>query len=248
MNKDQARQTTRTIRHTCFETNPSIMIHPVPLKTVLFDLDGTLVDTAPDLSETLNRLLIRHQLPMISLEDIRPYVSHGTIGMLGFAFGVTKSDPGFAELRQEFLQIYKNHLCYQSKLFEGMDEVLNFIEKKELTWGVVTNKPDFLTKPLMQQLSLEQRCACIVSGDTLATSKPDPAPMFYAAELAGSKAIECVYVGDAERDIEAGKRAGMQTLIARYGYIQESDDPDLWQADGSIDRPAALIEWIEERV
>ena len=224
------------------------MSHPVPIKTVLFDLDGTLVDTAPDLSETLNRLLINHQLPIISLESIRPYVSHGTIGMLGFAFGLTKSDPEFAGLRQEFLQIYKNHLCYQSKLFEGMDEVLDFIEKRKLTWGVVTNKPDFLTKPLMQELSLEHRCACIVSGDTLPTSKPDPAPMFYAAELAGSKAAECVYVGDAERDIKAGKGAGMQTLIARYGYIEENDDPNLWQADGSIDHPAGLIEWIEQRV
>ena len=215
---------------------------------MLFDLDGTLVDTAPDLSDTLNRLLINHQLPIISLESIRPYVSHGTIGMLGFAFGLTKADPEFAGLRQEFLQIYKNHLCYQSKLFEGMDEVLDFIEKRKLTWGVVTNKPDFLTKPLMQELSLEHRCACIVSGDTLPTSKPDPAPMFYAAELAGSKATECVYVGDAERDIKAGKRAGMQTLIARYGYIEENDDPNLWQADGSIDHPAGLIEWIEQRV
>jgi phosphoglycolate phosphatase len=224
------------------------MSHPVPIKTVLFDLDGTLVDTAPDLSETLNRLLINHQLPIISLESIRPYVSHGTIGMLGFAFGLTKSDPEFAGLRQEFLQIYRNHLCYQSKLFEGMDEVLDFIEKRKLTWGVVTNKPDFLTKPLMQELSLEHRCACIVSGDTLPTSKPDPAPMFYAAELAGSKAAECVYVGDAERDIKAGKGAGMQTLIARYGYIEENDDPNLWQADGSIDHPAGLIEWIEQRV
>ena len=224
------------------------MTHAVPIKTVLFDLDGTLVDTAPDLSETLNRLLINHQLPILSLESIRPYVSHGTIGMLGFAFGLTKSDPEFAELRQEFLQIYKNHLCYQSKLFEGMDEVLDFIEERKLTWGVVTNKPDFLTIPLMQELSLQHRCACIVSGDTLPTSKPDPAPMFYAAELAGSKAAECVYVGDAERDIKAGKGAGMQTLIARYGYIEENDDPNLWQADGSIDHPAGLIEWIEQRV
>lgn len=224
------------------------MTHAVPIKTVLFDLDGTLVDTAPDLSETLNRLLINHQLPILSLESIRPYVSHGTIGMLGFAFGLTKSDPEFAELRQEFLQIYENHLCYQSKLFEGMDEVLDFIEERKLTWGVVTNKPDFLTIPLMQELSLQHRCACIVSGDTLPTSKPDPAPMFYAAELAGSKAAECVYVGDAERDIIAGKRAGMQTLIARYGYIEENDDPNLWQADGSIDHPAGLIEWIEQRV
>ncbi len=214
------------------------------LKTVLFDLDGTLVDTAPDLSETLNRLLVRHQQPTCSLESIRPYVSHGTIGMLGFAFGITKDDPEFAQLRQEFLEIYENHLCYQSKLFDGMDEVLEFIEEQNLSWGVVTNKPDFLTQPLMQKLSLDQRCACIVSGDTLAKNKPDPAPMFYAAKLAGCEASECIYVGDAERDIEAGRRAGMHTLIARYGYIENDDDPDQWQADGNLDHPAELIDWL----
>ena len=214
------------------------------LKTVLFDLDGTLVDTAPDLSETLNRLLIRHRQPTRSPESIRPYVSHGTIGMLGFAFGLTQTDPEFAGLRQEFLEIYENHLCYQSKLFDGMEEVLNFIEKRSLLWGVVTNKPGFLTQPLMRQLSLHQRCACIVSGDTLALNKPDPAPMHYAAKLAGCEASECIYVGDAERDIEAGKRAGMQTLIARYGYIEKDNDPDQWQADGNIDRPTDLMHWL----
>ena len=221
------------------------MTQPVPIKTVLFDLDGTLVDTAPDLAETTNRLLTLHQRPTRSPASIRPYVSHGTIGMLGFAFGVEESDPEFAELRQEFLEIYQNHLCYQSKLFEGMDEVLNYIEKQNLNWGVVTNKPDFLTIPLMQELSLEQRCACIVSGDTLPQRKPDPAPMHYAAELAGSEAAECLYVGDAERDIEAGRRAGMRTLIARYGYIENHENPDLWQANGDIDRPTELITWLK---
>lgn len=221
------------------------MTQPTPIKTVLFDLDGTLVDTAPDLAETTNRLLTLHQRPTQSLASIRPYVSHGTIGMLGFAFGVKESDPEFADLRQEFLEIYKNHLCYQSKLFTGMGEVLDYIEKRNLTWGVVTNKPDFLTRPLMAELSLDQRCACIVSGDTLPQRKPDPAPMYYAAELAGSKADECLYVGDAERDIEAGKRAGMRTLIARYGYIEDHENPDNWQADGDINQPTDLIEWLK---
>lgn len=216
-----------------------------PIKTVLFDLDGTLVDTAPDLAETTNRLLTLHQRPTRSLASIRPYVSHGTIGMLGFAFGVKESDPEFADLRREFLKIYENHLCFQSELFEGIDEVLDYIEKESLTWGVVTNKPDFLTRPLMAELSLDQRCACIVSGDTLPQRKPDPAPMYYAAELAGSKAGECLYVGDAERDIEAGRRAGMRTLIARYGYIEDHENPDNWQADGDINQPTDLIGWLK---
>ncbi|MEA1889401.1 MAG: HAD-IA family hydrolase [Pseudomonadota bacterium] len=216
-----------------------------PIKTVLFDLDGTLVDTAPDLAETLNRLLIKHQRPVLSPESIRPYVSHGTIGMLGFAFGLTEEDAEFAVLRKEFLDIYEHHLCHQSQLFGGMDKVLDFIEARELSWGVVTNKPDFLTRPLMQELSLDKRCACMVSGDTLPQRKPDPAPMFHAAELAGSQADECVYLGDAERDIEAGNRAGMQTLVALYGYLEKNDQPELWQANGSINRPAELIDWIK---
>lgn len=214
------------------------------LKTVLFDLDGTLIDTAPDLAATLNRLLIRYQQPKRSTESIRPYVSHGTIGMLGFAFGLTPADPEFAELRQEFLEIYENNLCHKSKLFDGMDTVLNYIEQQNLSWGLVTNKPDFLTQPLIRQLSLDARCCCIVSGDTLEKNKPDPEPMFYAARLAGCEASECVYVGDAKRDIEAGRRAGMHTLIARYGYIGKDDDPDQWHADGSIDHPAELIDWL----
>ena len=216
------------------------------LKTVLFDLDGTLVDTAPDLADTLNRLLDRHGRPPRSLESIRPHVSHGTIGMLGFAFGLTKEDPAFAQMRSEFLDIYENHLCHRSNLFAGMKEALDFIEKLGLSWGVVTNKPDFLTRPLMRELGLDQRSACIISGDTLPVSKPDPAPMLYAAELAGNAPEQCVYVGDAERDIEAGKRAGMRTLVASYGYIEPHEDPQAWKADGHIDHPLELIDWIKK--
>ncbi len=215
------------------------------LKTILFDLDGTLVDTAPDLSETLNRLLIRHQQPTRSPESIRPYVSRGTTGMLGFAFGVTEEEPEFVDLRKEFLDIYENRLCHHSQLFDGMDNVLDFIEDTNLSWGVVTNKPDFLTQPLMQELSLDKRCACIVSGDTLPQRKPDPSPMLHAAELTGSRADECVFVGDAKRDIEAGNRAGMHTLIALYGYLEKNDKPDHWRADGSISKPTELIDWIQ---
>ena len=218
------------------------------LRTVLFDLDGTLVDTAPDLSETTNILLDRHQRPRLSPESIRPYVSHGTIGMLGFACGLAESDPGFAAMRKDFLDIYANHLCRQSHLFEGMAEVLDFIEQQNLRWGIVTNKPDFLTRPLLQELLLEERCACIVSGDTLPQRKPDPAPMLYAAEVAGSTPAECVYVGDAERDIEAGNRAGMHTLIARYGYIEKSENPEQWLADGWIEQPIELIDWINRKM
>jgi len=215
------------------------------IKTILFDLDGTLVDTAPDLSETLNQLLIKHNRPVRSHESIRPHVSHGAVAMLKFAFGVSEEEIEFATLREEFLDIYENHLCHQSQLFDGMNEVLEYIEGKDLSWGVVTNKPDFLTQPLMQELALDKRSACIISGDTLPQRKPDPAPMLHAAELVGSQVRECVYVGDAERDIVAGNRAGMHTLIARYGYIEKNDNPDQWHADGSISKPIELIDWLE---
>ncbi len=221
------------------------MVNTSSIKTILFDLDGTLVDTAPDLSETLNLLLIKHNQPVRSYESIRPHVSHGAVAMLKFGFGVSEDEPVFAALRKEFLDIYENQLCHRSQLFEGMDEVLKYIEMRNLSWGVVTNKPDFLTQPLMQELSLDDRCACIISGDTLPQRKPDPAPMLHAAELAGSQANECVYVGDAERDIEAGNRAGMHTLVALYGYLEKNDDPEHWQADGSISKPTELIDWLE---
>jgi N-acetyl-D-muramate 6-phosphate phosphatase len=215
------------------------------LKTVLFDLDGTLVDTAPDLSEVLNTLLIRHGKPPQPLEAVRPHVSHGSIGMLGFSFNINELDAGFNELREEFLELYANDLCHKSKLFPGMGDVLVELERRDLSWGVVTNKPAFLTRPLLDALELSDRCCCIISGDTLPNRKPHPAPMYHAADLAGSDPQHCVYVGDASRDIEAGNRAGMHTLIAMYGYLSDQDTPELWDADGSIDDPGGLLNWID---
>ncbi|HBE93450.1 MAG TPA: phosphoglycolate phosphatase [Gammaproteobacteria bacterium] len=215
------------------------------LKAVLFDLDGTLVDTAPDLSEVLNTLLIHHGKPPQPYEAIRPHVSHGSVGMLGLGFNINELDPSFNELRKEFLDLYANELCHKSKLFPGMSDVLDELEQRDLPWGVVTNKPDFLTRPLLDELKLSNRCCCIISGDTLADRKPHPAPMYHAAGLAGSDPQHCVYVGDASRDIEAGNRAGMFTLIAMYGYLSDQDSPELWEADGSIEDPAGLLDWID---
>ena len=143
------------------------------------------------------------------------------------------------------LDIYAEGVCLDSALFPGMDEVLDTLEQRGISWGVVTNKPDFLTRPLLDALSLTTRCCCIISGDTLADRKPHPAPMFHAASQAGSDPQQCVYVGDASRDVEAGNRAGMYTLVAMYGYLSAEDTPDLWDADDLIDSPAGLLDWID---
>ena len=215
------------------------------IKTVLFDLDGTLVDTAPDLAAVLNTLLEQHGKQRQPLDAIRPYVSHGSAGMLGFGFGMSDKDPGFSALWKEFLDLYADDLCHQSRLFPGMGDVLDELEQRNLSWGVVTNKPGYLTRPLMDELDLTERCCCIVSGDTLAQRKPHPAPMFHAANQADAEPAQCVYVGDAPRDIEAGNRAGMQTLVALYGYLHADDKPAEWGAGDSIASPSGLIDWID---
>jgi len=218
----------------------------MPIKTVLFDLDGTLADTAPDLARALNAVRLAHELPALPFDTIRPVVSHGGRALihLGFA-AVTESQTELESLREELLQIYRNDIATHTVLFPGMADLLDELEARDMRWGVVTNKPGWLTDPLMQALDLKQRSDCIVSGDTLVQRKPDPAPLLHACELCGCQADECVYVGDAERDIEAGRRAGMQTLVALFGYIGQTDRPDSWGASGLVDSPEAILQWLD---
>ncbi len=218
----------------------------MPIRTVLFDLDGTLADTAPDLAHALNTVRLAHDLPALSFETIRPVVSHGgrALIQLGFA-DIPESEPEFEALRQELLQIYHGNIASHTVLFPGMSELLEQLEQRGHRWGVVTNKPGWLTDPLMEALQLKQRADCIVSGDTLAQRKPDPAPLLHACELCGSQAGECLYVGDAERDIDAGRRAGMQTLVALFGYIGDDDNPETWGANGLVETPEAILQWLE---
>jgi len=218
----------------------------MPIKTVLFDLDGTLADTAPDLAQALNAVRLAHDLPALPFDTIRPVVSHGgrALIQLGFA-SVTESQAELESLREELLLIYSNNIAAQTVLFPGMGDLLDELESRDLRWGVVTNKPGWLTDPLMEALELGHRSDCIVSGDTLVQRKPDPAPLLHACELCGCRAEECLYVGDAERDIEAGRRAGMQTLVALFGYIGETDRPDSWGASGLVDSPEAILQWLD---
>lgn len=215
-----------------------------PFNVLLFDLDGTLVDTAPDLGYALNILLQQEGRKPLDHALIRPVASNGSAGLLKLGFGIEKNDPTYSGLQRRFLQFYTDNLTRQSALFIGMQKVLDTLTANQIRWGVVTNKPAFLTDPLMQQLQLADKAACIVSGDTTAYSKPHPAPIQHACELLSVSPADCVYIGDARRDIEAAKNANMRAVIARYGYIEHDENLDDWQADCVINHPLEILQWM----
>lgn len=214
------------------------------IEGVLFDLDGTLADTAPDLAYALNQTLLANQKPELPFEKIRPVVSHGGIAMIRLAFDIGPGDEDYETIREQFLQTYLDNIATHTTLFDGMELLLRELESKNIVWGVVTNKPSWLTDPLMDALSLTQRAATIVSGDTVEKAKPHPDPLFYGCKEAGLNPEHCLYVGDAERDIQAGNAAGMKTVAALFGYIQEHDKPQEWKADIYINRPEELITYL----
>jgi N-acetyl-D-muramate 6-phosphate phosphatase len=214
------------------------------LRGVLFDLDGTLLDTAADMAAALNRLRVDEGLAPIPYEQIRPLVSHGAPRLLRLAFG--EPDQGrYDALRRRFLDFYHAAIAVHTRLFAGFDGVLDAIERAGLSWGVVTNKPGWLTVPLLDALGLAPRCGCVVAGDTLAERKPHPLPLLHAAALLGLEPRECVYVGDAERDVQAALKAGMIPLVAGFGYLGDDEDPAAWQAEAIFERPEELIDWLE---
>lgn len=213
---------------------------------LLLDLDGTLLDTAPDMGGALNRLRAEHGLEPLAAERIRPVVSHGAMRLVALGFP-DASGPRFEELRQRFLALYAANLALGTRLFPGFEAVLAGLEARGLPWGIVTNKPGWLTAPLLAALGLDIRAACAVSGDTVAERKPHPLPLLHAAALIGVEPARCVYVGDAERDIQAGRAAGMTTLVAAYGYIADDEDPRRWQPDGVVEAPQDLLDWMTAR-
>ena len=212
---------------------------------VLFDLDGTLLDTAPDLAAALNRMRARRGLPGLPLAQCRPQASHGTRGLLGIGFDVAPGHASFAALRDEFLGLYEDTLTANSPLFDGMAEVLASLEARRIPWGVVTNKPARYSEPLLDHHGLLERAACVVSGDTCARAKPHPEPILHACEVAAIAIDNCVYVGDAERDMQAARAAGMSGLVALYGYLDVADRPREWGARGYLRAPADLLDWLE---
>lgn len=221
--------------------NPSV-------QTVLFDLDGTLLDTAPDLAFALNTLLFEHEREPLPIEQIRPLVSYGGVNLIKTGFQLNDDAPALVGLRQRFLELYVAHLADQTCFFPGMEILLESLENQGIQWGVVTNKPAWLTEPLLEAFALTNRSVCNISGDTLSQCKPHPAPLLHACQLANSTPEQCIYVGDAPRDIEAGQRAGMRTLAALYGYIDPNDPPEQWGATGMLEKPLDLLSWIDESV
>lgn len=217
----------------------------MPIRTVLFDLDGTLLDTAPDLADALNTVLQENRHGPLPVAAIRSVVSHGATALIRLGFRLDETSPQFETLRRRLLEVYRDNLSNRTRPFPGMCEVLAELDRRGLRWGVVTNKPAWLTEPLLRDLGLFERSACVVSGDTLPVRKPHPAPLLHACAQAGSRPGHCVYVGDARRDIEAGRNAGMHTLLALFGYFLASDRPQEWEADGLLDTPQDLIHWLD---
>lgn len=210
------------------------------VRNVLFDLDGTLIDTAADLGFALNQQRLARGLPELSVADIRSHASSGARGLLLKGFGLKPEDASYLQMRDEFLDLYEQNICRSSSLFPGMDYLLNQIESRGLAWGIVTNKAERFTLPLLQALKLTDRAACIVCGDTTPYAKPHPAPLLEAMQRIRASAEDCVYVGDDERDVQAGHAAGMPVVVVLYGYLGSGRPPEEWGADSLVDSPRAL--------
>lgn len=215
------------------------------MDAVLFDLDGTLLDTAPDMALALNHLRDREGLEPLSLAQIRPHVGFGTKALLKLSFNMDEAHPKYQSFFESYLAIYDTCLTTTTNLFPGMSVILEHLENNDIPWGIVTNKPSRFTHLLLDHLDLRRRSACIVSGDTLAERKPHPAPILHACQLIQSAPNNTLYIGDAITDIIASKAAGTRAIAALYGYIEENVDPHSWGADGYINNPAEIKNFVK---
>jgi phosphoglycolate phosphatase len=214
------------------------------IKAVLFDLDGTLADTAPDLTYALNRVRGARGLPPLPLGATRPVASQGARGLIGAGFNLCPGDSGYDALRDEFLAVYADNLCRETRLFAGIPELLDRLEARAIPWGVVTNKAERFTLPLLDLLKVRSRTACVIGGDTTGRIKPHPEPLLAASRAIALPPAVCIYVGDDQRDVEAGRAAGMKTAIAKWGYLN-GQYPENWDADCMIEQPLDLPRFLD---
>lgn len=214
------------------------------IRAVLFDLDGTFADTAPDLAAALNHVRATRDLPPLPLQVLRPQASHGSAGLLKTGMGVTPESPDFQVLRDIFLAHYTANICVHTQLFDGMAELITTLESRNIAWGIVTNKPHRFTVPLMQALGYAERAACLISGDTCAHAKPHPEPMRKACETISVTADACLYLGDDRRDMEAANAVAMRGIIANYGYVSDDVSIANWQAHGAVNHPLQLLSYL----
>lgn len=210
-------------------------------QAILFDLDGTLLDTAPEFTACMNRLLAEESCPLITLEGLRPSVSAGSKSMIEYSFGSQLESSFYADLRQRFLNYYRENIGFETYFFNGITNLLQALQEANLPWGIVTNKPTEFTLPLIQKFPPLNQAHVIISGDTLKVSKPHPDPLLLAASQLGVDANQCWYVGDARTDVEASRAAGMRCAVANYGYIPPNENALHWQADHYLDQPEQML-------
>lgn len=213
---------------------------------VFFDLDGTLLDTAPEFTDCMNRLLREFSLPLITPDALRESVSQGASGMLACAFGKKLKDFSADELKKRFLKSYREHIGSQTDFFIGIPTLLTELQKAEIPWGIVTNKYSEFTLPLIQQFPLLTQARCVISGDTLKLSKPHPDPLFLAASQVNIAPHHCWYVGDARTDVQASRAAGMKSIVAHYGYVPVNEDLSTWGADQYIHHPTQILDYLNK--
>jgi phosphoglycolate phosphatase len=214
-------------------------------RAVLFDLDGTLIDSAPDLAGAANELRAAHDLPPLPYAVLRPMVGAGARGMVGAAFGLGPDDARFMGLRDDFLARYERRMLRETQVFDAMRPVLQALAAADMPWGIVTNKAARFAEPVVRGLQLHTATATLVCGDTTPHAKPHPAPLYEAARRLGLAAADCVYVGDDLRDVQAGRAAGMPTLAAAWGYLGQGDAIEHWGADAVLPEPKALLNWLQ---
>jgi N-acetyl-D-muramate 6-phosphate phosphatase len=212
------------------------------VRAVLFDLDGTFADTAPDLARALNRVRAERGLAPLPPEAARPHTSSGARGLLKAGFGVTPDSPDYGDLREKFLDFYEKELCVDTRLFDGIPEIVAKLGARKLLWGIVTNKGKRFTEPLLRLLAVDHLAACAVSGDSTPHTKPHPAPLLLAARLLSLPPEQCLYVGDDLRDAQAARAAGMSFVAAGWGYLGEGGEPGAWGADAVAERPREILD------